>query len=65
MYGRRDLALIHEHHEGLLREADRRRLVRELRTAGRKEHPLLRGRAQTMFGTLRAATSSPSSGPAR
>ncbi|MGI8910202.1 MAG: hypothetical protein ACR2JR_06575 [Rubrobacteraceae bacterium] len=57
--------MIREHRDELLREAERRRLVRELRTARRKEHPLLRGRVQTMFGTPRAATSSPSAGPAR
>lgn len=63
--GRRDLELIQEHHEGLLREADNQRLVRKLRVARRKVHPLLRGRAQTMLGALRAPPSSPCAGPAR
>jgi hypothetical protein len=65
MYGKRDLELIHEHRERLLREADRWRLVGYLRADRPKERPLLRGRAQPMFGTLRATTASPSAGPAR
>jgi hypothetical protein len=60
--GRRDLELIQEHHEGLLRKADRQRLVRKLRAARRKVHPLLRGRAQTMLGALRAPPAKPSAG---
>jgi hypothetical protein len=63
--GRRELELIQEHHEGLLREAERQRLVRKLRAARRKVHPLRRGRAQTMLGALRAPPASPSAGLAR
>ena len=63
--GSRDLELIQEHHEGLLHEADIQRLVRKLRAARRKVHPLLRGHAQAMLGALRAPPSSPSAGPAR
>jgi hypothetical protein len=62
---RRDLELIQEHHEELLREADRQRLVRKLRAARRKVHPLLRSRAQTTPGALKAQPASPSAGPAR
>ena len=39
MYGRRDLELIRKHNERLLREADRRRLVKYLGAARRKVHP--------------------------
>jgi hypothetical protein len=46
---RRDLELIQEHHEGLLREADRQRLVRKPRAALRKVHPLPRGLVLTRY----------------
>jgi hypothetical protein len=57
--------MIQEHHERLLREANRQRLVRKLRAARRKVHPLLRGHAQAMLGALRVPPLSPSAGPAR
>jgi hypothetical protein len=39
VYATRDSELIYEQHHKLLREADRRRLVREPRAARRKGHP--------------------------
>lgn len=46
-----------EYRDELVREADKRRLVRELRTAQHKK-PYYRGHIQAVLGALRGKTSS-------
>ena len=48
--------VVREHHEKLLREADRGRLVRELRAARREERLQLRGRVRATLQTLRTGS---------
>jgi len=50
--------VVREHREELLREADRLRLVRELRAARREERLQPRGRVRATLQTLRTKSSS-------
>jgi hypothetical protein len=50
--------VVREHREELLREADRSRLVRELRAARREERLQPRGRVRATLQTLRIRSSS-------
>jgi hypothetical protein len=50
--------VVREHREELLREADRSRLVRELRAARREERLQPRGRVRTTLQTLRTGSAS-------
>ena len=50
--------VVREHREELLREADRSRLVRELRAARREERLQPRGRVRATLQTLRTRSSS-------
>ena len=57
--------VVREHREELLREADRSRLVRELRAARREERLQLRGRVRATLQTLRIRSSSLAASRAR
>ena len=58
MQGLAELQVVRERREELLREADRRRLVRELRAARLEERLQLRGRVRATLQTLRTRSSS-------
>ena len=58
MQGLAEFQVVRERREELLREADRRRLVRELRAARRQERLQLRGCVRATLQKLRTRSSS-------
>ena len=52
-----EFQVVRQRREELLREADRRRLVREVRAIRREEHLQLRGRVRATLQTLRTRSS--------
>ncbi len=65
MHGLGEFQMIREHRDELLREAERRRLVRELRASHRKEPLHLRGHVGAALRAWRRKPSTLSARPAR